>query len=119
MRRSPVLAILAIVFAVLAIVVGFASGPSAGHVADLSDYAVSADGRQLVVTAIVPRECSIARTVADESSTSVRVTVTLSCGRSPSAGGAPLVAVPVAVATPLGDRVVLDAHGGAVTRRSP
>ena len=117
MRRSPALAILAIVMAVLVIAVGFASGPSARPPADLIDYVVSADGRRLVVTVVVPRQCDVDRATADETTTTVRVTVTLSCSGSATGGDAPLIEVPISLATPLGSRVVLDANGGAVALR--
>jgi hypothetical protein len=119
MRRSPVLAILAIVIAVLAIALGFTNGRSSGPTADLVDYAVSADGKQLVVTAIVPRQCDIDRSVGAESSTAVQVTVTLSCSGSPIAGDAPLVDVPIALASPLNGRAVFDANGAAVSPKTP
>jgi hypothetical protein len=117
MRRSPVFAILAILIAVFVIALGFASGPSARPPADLIDYAVSADGRQLVVTVVVPRQCDVDRAAGEESTTSVRVTVTLSCSGGGPAGDAPLVDVPIALATPLGSRVVLDAYGGALSQK--
>jgi hypothetical protein len=119
-RRSPALAILAIVVAVLVIAMGFASGRSSGGpTAELVDYAASADGLRLVVTAIVPQLCDVDRIVGDESTTAVRVTVTLTCRGAPSAASAPLVDVPVTLRTPLGSRAVLDANGSAVAPRSP
>ena len=116
MRRSPVLAILAIVIAVVVIALGLSTGAPAPRVADLDSFAVSADGKQLVVSAIVPRQCSIERTSANESSDAVQVMVRLSCSGSPSAS-APLVDVPVILASPLGSRAVLDANGAAVAPR--
>ncbi len=119
MRRSPLFAILAIVIAVLVIAMGFATGRSGGPAAELVDYAASADGLRLVVTAIVPQACDVDRVVGDESTTAVRLTVTLTCRGAPSSGGAPLVDVPVTLRTPLGGRTVLDANGGAVRPKSP
>src|SRR4051812_36728345 len=119
MRRSPALAILAIVIAVLAIALGFANGPSARPSADLVDYAVSADGRQLVVTAVVPRQCDVDRSVGAESSTTVQVTVSLACRGGLVASDAPLVDVPITLSTPLAGRTVLDANGAAVSPKSP
>lgn len=118
MRRSPLLAILAIVVAVVVIALGFANGPSSGPTADLVDYAVSADGRQLVVTAIVPRQCDIARSVGNESSTAVQVNVTLSCRGTPTLGDAPLIDVPIALGSPLSGRAVFDANGAAVSPKT-
>jgi hypothetical protein len=118
-RRSPALGILAIVIAVLVIAMGFASGRSGGPTAELVDYAASADGLRLVVTAIVPQACDVDRTVGDESTTAVRVTVTLTCRSAPSAGSAPLIDVPLTLRTPLGSRAVLDAGGGAIRPKSP
>ena len=119
MRRSPAVAFVVIVFAILAIALGFANGVPSAHVADLVVYAVSADGRQLVVTAVVPRACGIERTVGDETPSTVVVTVTLSCSGPRAAGDAPLVDVPVALQTPLGGRTVLDPNGAAVSPKSP
>jgi len=119
MRRSPVLAILAVVIAVLVIALAFANGPSGGPTADLVDYAVSADGRQLVVTAVVPRRCDIDRSVGTETATAVQVTVRLSCSGSPTPGDAPLVDVPIALASPLNGRAVFDANGAAVSPKRP
>jgi len=119
MRRSPVLAILAIVIAVLAIALGFTNGGSNAPKADLVDYAVSADGRQLVVTAVVPRQCNIDKSAGAESPTAVQVTVTLSCSVGRIAGDAPLVDVPIALASPLGGRAVFDANGAAVSPKTP
>ena len=120
MRRSPVLAILAVVIAVLVIALGFASGPSSGPTADLVDYAVSADGRQLVVTAVVPRRCDIDRSVGTESPTAVQVKVTLSCSGSPTPqGDAPLIDVPIALTSPLNGRAVFDANGATVSPKTP
>jgi hypothetical protein len=113
-RRSPALAILIVAVVVGVIAAGLAGGASSPPPADLLDYAVSADGRQLVVTAIVPRECGIARSVGAETPAAVRVTVTLSCSGKPSGTDAPLIDVPIALAAPLGDRGVLDAGGNPV-----
>lgn len=118
MRRSPALAILIVLVVVGVLAAGLAGGSASPPPADLLDYAVSADGRQLVVAAIVPRECGIARSVGAESATAVRVTVSLSCSGRPTGSDAPLVDVPIALAAPLGDRSVLDAGGYPVQRRS-
>ena len=119
MRRSPLLAIIAILIAVLTLVVGLSNGAAPGRTADLVDYAVSANGLQVVVTAVVPRQCDIDRTVGEESTTAVQVTVKLSCSGGAVAGDAPLVDIPVSLKTPLGDRAVLDANGAAVSPKTP
>src|SRR4051812_23440961 len=120
MRRSPALAILAIVVAVLVIALGFSNTRSGGAAAELNDYAASPDGLRLVVTAIVPPQCTIDRTSADESGSVVIITVTLACaGAARSAAGAPLVGVPFTLKAPLADRVVVDANGNQVSPRSP
>jgi hypothetical protein len=117
-RRSPVIAILAIVIAVLVIALGLTTGAPAPRSADLTQYAVSADGKQLVVTAVVPTQCGISRTSADERSDAVQVIVRLSCNGSPS-GAAPLVDIPVTLTNPLNGRTVLDANGAAVAAKTP
>jgi len=108
---------LVIVLTVLVIALGLANGAPAPRTADLTQYAVSADGKQLVVTAVVPTQCAIERTSADEGSGAVQVTVRLSCSGSPS-GGAPLVDIPVALTSPLNGRTVLDANGAAVQAKT-
>src|SRR3954447_5896082 len=117
MRRSPVLAILAVVVAVLVIALGLSNGAPAPRTADLVQYAVSADGRHVVVSAVVPRQCDVERATANESATAVQIAVRLSCN-GPSSGDAPLVDVPIALSSPLKDRDVLDANGAAVTPKS-
>ena len=78
--------------------------PVGAHAADIIDYAVR--GMAQAASCGRPRPCDwIAR--GRRTTKTVRVTVTLSCSGSATAGGATLIDVPIALAAPIGSRVVL------------